>query len=311
MEAWSSIKFTTNEESIVNTGRSTLTEDENRFTLCLVGFIWSKSSFNHGAFRTTITQLWKMRHGLEIKELGKNLFMFQFFHWKDKERVLAGEPWWFDKKLLCLKEITGDERPSSMKPQSTPFWVRIYDLPLAQRNIETTTAFGNKLGEFMEWDDTEESRWGSFIRLRTRIDLTKPLCRGSLTTTGSGEPNKVFFRYERLMDYCYTCGHLGHAVHDCDVIQDDEVGEDEEEHNYGPWLRASPMKKHSPSTDTKRSLEVPRKLVFKPVAGASSDGSVNVKMAQACDEVVGKEDTFQHGGPHACLLQHMKAHVLG
>lgn len=107
--------------------------------------------------------------------------------------MLAGEPWWFDKKLLCLKEITGIEKPSNMKPHTAPFWVCAYNLPLAQRTMEAATALGNKLGTFMEWDNTEEGRWGSFLRVRTQIDLTKPLYRGSLTVMGEGEPSRVFF----------------------------------------------------------------------------------------------------------------------
>lgn len=47
-----------------------------RFALCLVGSLWTTSSFNYGAFRTTMMQVWKLRHGVEIKEIGKNLFFF-------------------------------------------------------------------------------------------------------------------------------------------------------------------------------------------------------------------------------------------
>lgn len=67
------------------------------------------------------------------------------------------------------------------------------------------------------------------------------------------------------MDFCYTCGYLGHAVRDCEEIQDDDTTQGEDDHKYGPWLRASPMKKISPFTEGKRLSEVQRKLVFKPV----------------------------------------------
>lgn len=117
---------------------------------------------------------------------------------------------------------------------------------------------------------------GSFISVRTRLDINKLLCRGSLTVTGSEEPSKVFFfffffRYERLMDYCYTCGHLGHAVRDCEAIQDDDIGQGEDDHNYGPWLQASPLKKPTSALDGKRNPKVQKKLVFKPVTEPSSD----------------------------------------
>lgn len=72
---------------------------------------------------------------MKIKEIGKNLFKFQFSHLKDKERVLQGAPWRFDKKLLGLGEFDGAARPSELQPAVSPFWVRIYDLPLINRHL--------------------------------------------------------------------------------------------------------------------------------------------------------------------------------
>jgi len=40
---------------------------------------------------------------MEAKEIETNLFLFQFFHWKDLDRVIDGEPWFFDKNVVVLK----------------------------------------------------------------------------------------------------------------------------------------------------------------------------------------------------------------
>lgn len=56
-----------------------------RFKLCLAGKLWTESSFNTGALQSTIKQIWKLKNGVEIREIGNNLFSFQFFNWKDKE----------------------------------------------------------------------------------------------------------------------------------------------------------------------------------------------------------------------------------
>lgn len=149
--------------------------------------------------------------------------------------MLSEEPWWFDKKVLCLHTISSDERLSEIKPHHTPFWIRIYDLPLSQRSHETAKAIGNKMGEFMEWDGSEKGSHGRFLCLRTRLDLTKPLRRGSMTITDNGVPNKVFFKYERLQDYCYICGMLGHTIRDCNDNCEEEDGEGTNHNNYGPW----------------------------------------------------------------------------
>lgn len=72
------------------------------------------------------------------------------------ERVLQGEPWWFDKKVPCLKPISGNEQPSEIKLTATPFWVWVYGLPFNQRTCEVACALAKKMGEYMEWDSTKE-----------------------------------------------------------------------------------------------------------------------------------------------------------
>lgn len=69
----------------------------------------------------------------KLGRLGKNLFTFQLFNWKDLEKVLQGEAWWFNKKILVLCELKGEEQPSSLNPSCTLFWVTIYDIPFNLR----------------------------------------------------------------------------------------------------------------------------------------------------------------------------------
>lgn len=101
-----SLQFNEEENKVIKTGQIAADGVSNSFQLCLVGTLWTESSFNRGAFRSTLEQIWKLRCGVEIREIGKNLFKFQFFHLKDKQRVLRGAPWWFDK-VLSLGEFDG------------------------------------------------------------------------------------------------------------------------------------------------------------------------------------------------------------
>lgn len=116
----------------------------------------------------------------------------------------------------------------------------------------------------MEWDDTNERKWGRFLRLRARVDLTKPLRRGAMTLTGPGKTIKVFFKYERLLDYCYLYGHLGHSIRDCDKHIDEDDEEEDPPSNYGSWLRASPFKKTQTQLTVTHQPTSMKKLIFKP-----------------------------------------------
>lgn len=128
MDAWNSIEFSPEEsETIVF---DTSTEVQQLVGSTVVGKVWTTENYNVRAFKNTILGLWKTRHALKIVDLGKNLFSFQFTSARDCDLILRGQPWTFDGCVLALQMITGDEQPTDIKPHTTPFWVRIYNLPL-------------------------------------------------------------------------------------------------------------------------------------------------------------------------------------
>lgn len=72
-------------------------EEEARMELGLVGKLWTKRSIKVNAFMTTMKNIWQPTHSLDISSMGDNTFVFQFHHWRDKRRVVEGQPWHFDK----------------------------------------------------------------------------------------------------------------------------------------------------------------------------------------------------------------------
>ena len=118
-------------KAVVSWDEDSESENNSELSLCLVGRLWTTRRFNSTALMNTMTKIWSPRKGMEAKEIETNLFLFQFFHWKDLDRVLEGEPWLFDKNVVVLKRATSDSRPSELAETLThaPFWVRIYDCP--------------------------------------------------------------------------------------------------------------------------------------------------------------------------------------
>lgn len=67
---------------------------------------------------------WKLKKDFTFRELRHNQFPFQFVSEMDKEKVMKGGHWAFDKVLLAMKE-PGTEQPSKIVIDKVPFWIRI------------------------------------------------------------------------------------------------------------------------------------------------------------------------------------------
>ncbi|KAG5042573.1 hypothetical protein JHK87_006488 [Glycine soja] len=65
------------------------------------------------------------------------------------------------------------------------------------------------------------------MRVRVSMDVGKPLKRGMFIKMGKGIQRKIFFKYKRLGNFCYTCGGLDHVLKECELIEEgnNEEGE--------------------------------------------------------------------------------------
>ncbi|XP_058783570.1 uncharacterized protein LOC131658275 [Vicia villosa] len=162
---------------------------------------------------------WRLKNSVETHELSKNLFLFGFSTKRDLESVLRNGPWSFDRNLLVLNRVSGEEQPSYLHMHFGVFWVRIYDLPLMLRLKAMAKKLGGILGEYEDMDQKEAHKNGRFLRIKVKIDLKQPLKRGTMVCFK--EKNlRVHYKYERLPTFCFICGRLGHQMKDCEAVED-------------------------------------------------------------------------------------------
>lgn len=68
-------------------------EDEiGKYDLCLVRRFLTEKNINTRAIKSKMADAWKPTMGINIKELGTGIYLFQFFHKEDKMWVLNGGP---------------------------------------------------------------------------------------------------------------------------------------------------------------------------------------------------------------------------
>ena len=128
--------------------------------------------------KRTLIKGWRPTGHLS-KVLGDNIFLMEFEYEWDKSKVLEGRPWIFEGNLFSVEDFDGLSSPTEIAFEQAMLWVRMLNLPLACMGKEVGFQIGSTLGIVKEVDMDEEGvGWGKFLRIRTQIDLTKPLVRG-------------------------------------------------------------------------------------------------------------------------------------
>lgn len=147
--------------------------------------------------------------------------MVQFFHAKDKAKVLAGCPWTFDQNLVLLNDFEGNQQPSNITMNLRPFWIRSYNLPLGCRSAQHIRLLAGSIREVLEMDG-EGVSWDTSAHFRVHINVTKPLRRVQRISMGKGESALIEVKYERLPTFCYACGVMGDIEQDFLSVNDEE-----------------------------------------------------------------------------------------
>jgi len=117
--------------------------------------------------------------------------------------------------ILLLKELDPNVQPSKIEFTTTWFWVKIYDMPTSIRNRKFAEHLGNKIGAFVEVDQSDMLIPSKALRLWIDCNLHKPICQGLMLKV-NGESTWFKMKYLKLPNFYYACGMLGHIYKRCE-----------------------------------------------------------------------------------------------
>ena len=200
----------------------------------------TKRALNVEAIGRTFKPLWRAKKEFKVCEAGDHILLFVFELESDAERVLANEPWTFDKHVVLLQRFDGSTPARYLRFTKLKIWVQIHGLPMCMLDPEIAIELGETLGQVTPCENSSELVGGDFLRAHVEIDVSKPLCRGRRIELDENKEVWISFKYEKLPNFCYWCGLISHDGKDCEVWLAKKNVEKIEPHEYGPWLRALP-----------------------------------------------------------------------
>jgi hypothetical protein len=155
--------------------------------------------------------------GLNARTVGDNMFIAEFGSMQDKVRVLGGSPWNVGNRAVLVQEFDANLRPTDIVLNHMLIWVRIKNLPFGLMNKSWGEELAGKIGKLEKVDaDSNGRAWGPYLRVKVRINITKPLRRGvSIFSVKRQKKEWYEVQYEKLPSYCYSCGIIGHSSVEC------------------------------------------------------------------------------------------------
>ncbi|KAI8005103.1 hypothetical protein LOK49_LG08G00439 [Camellia lanceoleosa] len=211
-------------------------ENEDLSHLCLVGKILAPKTLNKGAVTTIIQAAWRIRGDLTISPWSDNIFLFQFSDEEDRHHILRDSPWSVMGWLLVLQPLSSGKSAEEIDFKWCQFWVQVHGLPVQKLTKQNGEILGNRIGRLVRVEAHAEGLllYRSFLRIRMEIDIQQPLPRGLWLQRGQGQSDSwLTFKYEKLSNFCYDCGRLGHENHTCKFVSKEQGTSS----GYGPGLR--------------------------------------------------------------------------
>ncbi|CAA0818673.1 Unknown protein, partial [Striga hermonthica] len=261
------------ENSIVDLAQEDIKLSKEECIRSLFGKIIGDRKASLFGLKRTMTQIWKIQHSVEIRELRTNFFQFIFESREDLKKVASGTNWIYDNQYLILQEWQDNISSTHTSFDILHLWVHVYNVPFHWQSAEV----GLKIGRLFKGvknvtlSTAGDNGAGRVIRILAAINIKEPLLRCANVRLGN-KTIKVSFKYEKLVNLCYYCGKLGHLDRDCTKRIEDIAQNSLQEGQFGEWLKAGdntityPFQQHSTSgSSMARSSEHAPKSISPPI----------------------------------------------
>ncbi|KAK7857222.1 hypothetical protein CFP56_019140 [Quercus suber] len=144
------MKLTVEEEEVIEILEEGRKEGMESCALSLIGKFLTCRSFNRKAAITTLKRAWGLEEGVQMIEVGTNLFQLKFQTEFEMDRVFKGGPWSFDNQVLLLVCWKAGMTADNVRFDSVSLWAQIWGTPFDMVSPKIAETVGSRLGSVVE-----------------------------------------------------------------------------------------------------------------------------------------------------------------
>ncbi|KAH7841892.1 hypothetical protein Vadar_008609 [Vaccinium darrowii] len=265
---------------------------------CLVGKVVHDKNLRAPILANILGAAWRTRAPFHVDEWNNIVFIFRYENEEDRSSILQEAPWSVMGNLLVLIPLRDGMVVSELNFNFFPFWIQIHGLPVEKLSRANAEIIGNRVGKLLALETAPDGfcLTRGYLRVQVEINIEHPLPKGfwSKGKTKSSPNRWVSFKFEKLPDFCYACGRLGHDNRACRFVSK----ADREVSGYGLELRTGRAKKCATSIEIIRAevdaaeLRVNNLLLRRSVIQINEHGTRVIN--QRAEQVIPAECTMEH-----------------
>ena len=173
-------------------------ENDSSKNVTIAAKFLTKRALNTESIIRTFNPIWWPNNGFKVRNVGNHTILFIFDH------------------LVMIKRYDYSIPVKDLVFDHVSLWVQVHDIPIKYLSREVVEKLYEATGEVNKKSSLMEVDRGNVMRIRLRVNITLPLCRGRIFTLDNRLKEWVSFKYERLPNVCYWCGQLNHFDGDCE-----------------------------------------------------------------------------------------------
>ena len=175
-------------------GKLAVKKDRVSHEFAFVARFLTKRVLNTEAIIRTFSPLWRSRNGFKVRNAGDHILIFEFDNAEEVEKILSSEPWSFDRHLVVLQKLANAIPVHDMALNTVSLWVQVHNMPISFLNRGVAEDLCDAVGKVDRSTSDVEVDRGSFFRVRVRVDISIPLCRGRVLSIEDEAEHWVTFK---------------------------------------------------------------------------------------------------------------------